>query len=142
MRCLSSPLVDCPASCSGRFLQPFSSIYQPQRPRRLLHHANALINPQHSYRGEASGNGNGTQHAMNDEIAPKPGAPLIWTKFVAETLLPTGQGKFRLRGYRHTVRFQFLNVDLSFLATESTKNLNLLLLFYTADRWWRHVYRT
>ncbi|PSC75354.1 GTP cyclohydrolase II [Micractinium conductrix] len=29
--------------------------------------------------------------------------PLVWTKFVAETLLPTKQGKFRLRGYRHTV---------------------------------------
>ena len=29
---------------------------------------------------------------------------LVWTKFVAETLLPTKQGKFRLRGYRHTVR--------------------------------------
>ena len=29
---------------------------------------------------------------------------LVWTKFVAETLLPTRQGKFRLRGYRHTVR--------------------------------------
>lgn len=28
----------------------------------------------------------------------------IWTEFVAETLLPTNQGKFRLRGYRHTVR--------------------------------------
>lgn len=30
--------------------------------------------------------------------------PRVWTKFVAETLLPTKQGKFRLRGYRHTVR--------------------------------------
>lgn len=29
----------------------------------------------------------------------------IWTEFVAETLLPTNQGKFRLRGYRHTVRW-------------------------------------
>lgn len=29
--------------------------------------------------------------------------PRNWTKFVAETLLPTQQGKFRLRGYRHTV---------------------------------------
>lgn len=26
------------------------------------------------------------------------------TEFVAETLLPTKTGKFRLRGYRHTVR--------------------------------------
>ena len=29
----------------------------------------------------------------------------VWTEFVAETLLPTNQGKFRLRGYRHTVRW-------------------------------------
>lgn len=29
----------------------------------------------------------------------------IWTEFVAETLLPTNHGKFRLRGYRHTVRW-------------------------------------
>lgn len=29
--------------------------------------------------------------------------PQVWTKFVAETLLPTKLGKFRLRGYRHTV---------------------------------------
>lgn len=28
----------------------------------------------------------------------------VWTEYVAETLLPTNQGKFRLRGYRHTVR--------------------------------------
>lgn len=27
----------------------------------------------------------------------------VWTEFVAETLLPTQMGKFRLRGYRHTV---------------------------------------
>lgn len=30
----------------------------------------------------------------------------VWTEFVAETLLPTNHGKFRLRGYRHTVRGQ------------------------------------
>lgn len=32
----------------------------------------------------------------------------VWTEFVAETLLPTNQGKFRLRGYRHTVRWPLL----------------------------------
>jgi hypothetical protein len=124
MRCLSSPLVDCPASCSGRLLpQPFSLIWQPQRPRHILRGANALINPQYSAHGGASGNGsgNGTQHVVSDEINSKSEVPLIWTKFVAETLLPTGQGKFRLRGYRHTVRFTicdcfYSNVDLSFLS--------------------------
>lgn len=35
---------------------------------------------------------------------PGSDSPLVWTKFVAETLLPTKQGKFRVRGYRHTVR--------------------------------------
>lgn len=32
----------------------------------------------------------------------------VWTEFVAETLLPTNHGKFRLRGYRHTVRGAWL----------------------------------
>jgi hypothetical protein len=108
MRCLSSPLVDCPASCSGRLPHLNSrSIYQWQRPRHILHHPNTFSNTQQSVRCEASGNGvgNSIEHAMTEEITPKTGAPLIWTKFVAETLLPTGQGKFRLRGYRHTVRF-------------------------------------
>ena len=31
------------------------------------------------------------------------GEPYDVTEFVAETLLPTRSGKFRLRGYRHTV---------------------------------------
>ena len=31
------------------------------------------------------------------------GSGEVWTEFVAETLLPTTMGKFRLRGYRHTV---------------------------------------
>lgn len=32
-----------------------------------------------------------------------PASPQVWTEFVAETLLPTRQGNFRVRGYRHTV---------------------------------------
>jgi hypothetical protein len=38
-------------------------------------------------------------HTQHEEDQPG-----VWTKFVAETLLPTKLGKFRLRGYRHTVR--------------------------------------
>jgi len=136
MRCLSSPLVDCPASCSGRLLpQSFSLIHRPQR--QILRLTNALIHPQHSFRGKAAvnGSGNGAQHLVNEEDIPKNGAPLVWTKFVAETFLPTGQGKFRLRGYRHTVRlpFSFLTSDgdLSFLATRM-KNLRCLLFFSIA----------
>lgn len=71
---------------------------------------------------------------MKEEIAPKSEAPLVWTKFVAETLLPTGQGKFRLRGYRHTVRFAdfdcFLKeLALLFLAFESINNILLSTFF-------------
>jgi hypothetical protein len=33
----------------------------------------------------------------------RPPDRLVWTKFVAETLLPTSYGRFRVRGYRHTV---------------------------------------
>jgi hypothetical protein len=29
---------------------------------------------------------------------------LVKTRFIAETLLPTRHGKFRLRGYKHSVR--------------------------------------
>lgn len=32
-------------------------------------------------------------------------AVTVCTEFVAETLLPTTSGKFRLRGYRHTIHF-------------------------------------
>lgn len=40
---------------------------------------------------------------LQQDIAGPAEQPGVWTKFVAETLLPTKQGKFRLRGYRHTV---------------------------------------
>lgn len=39
------------------------------------------------------------------------------TKFIAETLLPTGSGKFRLRGYRHTVHLVRPIPSSSILAT-------------------------
>lgn len=50
----------------------------------------------------------GTLHPAGGSAADGGGAaaaesPRSWTKFVAETLLPTQHGKFRLRGYRHTV---------------------------------------
>ena len=44
---------------------------------------------------------------LQQDIAGPAEQPGVWTKFVAETLLPTKQGKFRLRGYRHTVRCCF-----------------------------------
>ncbi len=61
--------------------------------------------------GSNSGNGSSTpcgaaagtveQGLTADEEKQR---PKFYTKFVAETLLPTQYGKFRLRGYRHTVR--------------------------------------
>jgi len=44
----------------------------------------------------------GMTQAQSDAAAG-PGDGDVWTEFVAETLLPTQMGKFRLRGYRHTV---------------------------------------
>ena len=40
--------------------------------------------------------------AISDDATPA--ASTVSTTFVAETILPTSQGKFRLRGYRHSVR--------------------------------------
>ena len=34
--------------------------------------------------------------------------PFDCTEFVAETLLPTVSGKYRLRGYRHTVSYYLM----------------------------------
>jgi hypothetical protein len=45
------------------------------------------------------------QEASDNGDAPHSAVTATQTKFVAETLLPTRQGKYRLRGYRHTVRF-------------------------------------
>ncbi|KAL4429188.1 hypothetical protein ABPG77_010167 [Micractinium sp. CCAP 211/92] len=43
------------------------------------------------------------QGQQQEQQQPAAQQPRVWTKFVAETLLPTKLGKFRLRGYRHTV---------------------------------------
>lgn len=41
------------------------------------------------------------QRPVGDTAPQEP--PFDCTEFVAETLLPTVSGKYRLRGYRHTV---------------------------------------
>ena len=43
------------------------------------------------------------QIALGDTAPEEP--PFDCTEFVAETLLPTVSGKYRLRGYRHTVSY-------------------------------------
>jgi hypothetical protein len=48
-------------------------------------------------------NGACDSSGIRKETSSSAEADAIWTEFVAETLLPTQQGKFRLRGYRHTV---------------------------------------
>lgn len=54
-----------------------------------------------SSRSSSSSSSNGKHDITSAEV---PDFLLSSTRFVAETLLPTEQGKFRLRGYRHTVR--------------------------------------
>ena len=45
---------------------------------------------------------NRPKQRLQDGAAPQE-QPFDCTEFVAETLLPTLTGKYRLRGYRHTV---------------------------------------
>ena len=98
-------------SCSGRL---------HQQPSPAIHHYFARI-PRASHMlihrdtTSCSASQNGTQnglHKHRDELTSREKeAPIVWTKFVAETLLPTAQGKFRLRGYRHTVSFSRIAFD-------------------------------
>lgn len=60
---------------------------------------------------------NGTHIPIIGEAATN---DIVWTKFVAETLLPTKQGKFRLRGYRHTVRLALLYLPVTHPAELTT----------------------
>lgn len=108
MRPLSASLVDTPASSSGRQHLPSAFIFATARPRPVIRARNGVFYAHRLTRCNASQNGssNGVHPSTNPEEAPGKDVPLVWTKFVAETLLPTGQGKFRLRGYRHTVRCQ------------------------------------
>jgi hypothetical protein len=60
----------------------------------------------------------GHKSASSDEITPSASIPVakqpatqqriedldVKTRYIAETLLPTRHGKFRLRGYKHSVR--------------------------------------
>lgn len=57
-----------------------------------------------SSNGVPSAAAQGTIEPAADGQQQQQADELVWTKFVAETLLPTRHGKFRLRGYRHTVR--------------------------------------
>lgn len=43
------------------------------------------------------------------------------TEFIAETLLPTSSGKFRLRGYRHAIYLVRTFADVSVSALRSTR---------------------
>ena len=89
---------------------PPSTSYGPARPAgapRACPSQRMWARKRQCCRG-AGGNGS-TPHVPTVEVGAADAAaaaaakPLVWTKFVAETLLPTKQGKFRLRGYRHTV---------------------------------------
>lgn len=51
--------------------------------------------------GRAASEGDRVRQRSKTDTSPE--SDEVWTEFVAETLLPTNMGKFRLRGYRHTV---------------------------------------
>jgi GTP cyclohydrolase II len=51
--------------------------------------------------GRAASDGDRVRQRSKNDTSPE--SDEVWTEFVAETLLPTNMGKFRLRGYRHTV---------------------------------------
>jgi hypothetical protein len=57
------------------------------------------------------GLGNSLPHKSNGDGRNLPRAEAYdRTDFVAETLLPTASGKYRLRGYRHTVSLDRCNI--------------------------------
>lgn len=65
-------------------------------------------NPPSSIQWKESSGANGSSYsaespAIDNGKDGKDGLPYDRTTFVAETLLPTKVGKFRVRGYRHTV---------------------------------------
>lgn len=78
-----------------------AALAAPQRQRRQRRRL-ALVAAS-SNNGVTAPGGNGDAAAAGTQQLGEPDPSLVWTKFVAETLLPTKQGKFRLRGYRHTV---------------------------------------
>lgn len=111
-RVVNCSMVDAPACCSGR-------VEANMRSHRRDHfqwtaRLNIIPVPWHiirfsdrrgsklMLRASAESKTNGVHPKQNEGSLEKNN--LIWTKFVAETLLPTTYGKLRLRGYRHTVR--------------------------------------
>lgn len=48
----------------------------------------------------------GCQPCMDGTLSVPIDETKVVTKFIAETLLPTRHGRFRLRGYKHSVRAQ------------------------------------
>ena len=101
---LSTPLVEQPC-CSGR--NQVHIITLPcQQQIAFIRPAKYINRVERTVLCSANGNGksNGVEHSKNPKNADfTSDKPRVWTKFVAETLLPTTQGKFRVRGYRHTV---------------------------------------
>lgn len=78
--------------------------------------------PGHTLRLRASTSNGDT--ISSESLPSSPAEAHIETRFIAETLLPTQTGKFRLRGYKHTVRV--LN-DLSVLGFERERVLRLAI---------------
>eukprot|EP00890_Picochlorum_soloecismus_P006234 jgi/Picsp_1/6611/NSC_03954-R1_gtp cyclohydrolase ii len=82
-------------SCYKLFNDPKYNIILSISNQRTECRCRAASRPEYNGACDSSG----TPNKRN----PSAETDTIWTEFVAETLLPTQQGKFRLRGYRHTV---------------------------------------
>ena len=102
------------ASCSSSVQNPAYQRVALMSPKPLTHHRWPRPLGQHRQHHQpcsaASQPGtNGNAQAQLDGKAYSPTASFsvdeakVVTKFIAETLLPTRHGKFRLRGYKHSV---------------------------------------
>lgn len=136
-RFLNCSMVDAPACCSGRVdanLRPHRRDHFVRSPRPsclpVSRHNTKCFEGRCSklvLRSSTESKSNGV-HSKQDEDFPE-NNKLVWTKFVAETLLPTSYGKLRLRGYRHTVRLRVVTIVYLACALDHTTIVKLLWAF-------------
>lgn len=95
-----------PANCCGKHSSPmFALRYTAPHIYHVNFHRSISNTPRNRILAFSSST-NGVKYGVltnSHQEVESSGEDIISTKFVAETLLPTVQGKFRLRGYRHTV---------------------------------------
>lgn len=99
------------ASCSPRASSRPWGVARPQRGRthRIVTFASSNENGVSTEQKASTTQGKGLpsvacQPCMDGSLTINIDENKIVTKFIAETLLPTRHGKFRVRGYKHSVR--------------------------------------